>query len=53
MKYAAFTVQMPEYELEQVYQKLKAFGFDGVEMLINTDSRIYTIVRNVGYFDVK
>jgi sugar phosphate isomerase/epimerase len=36
MKYAAFTVQMPEYEHEQVYQKLKAFGFDGVEWRVGS-----------------
>lgn len=37
MKFGVFTVSMPEYDPAQCLEKLKEFGYDGVEWRITTD----------------
>jgi len=35
LKYAAFTVMMPEFELEEAARLLKKLGYDGVEWRVH------------------
>ena len=42
MKYAVFTVGLPEYTPEQADERLREFGYDGVERRVTYQSAIST-----------